>query len=199
MPGFWKDFASKMALMMGVVAFLQGCSLSQRAPSGMAKITLSPDLQKKLLLDFSRQWKGFTTSYFYVIEVSGEGIPTGQVRAGLLPCRRGSSAPPRRPASRRPARSRRTWSHSRSHPSAVSTIADDPTLYAAMHDQIRELARMSSKPNAANEVLNATQRLVSFLIFEKTSKDGVALRYAPQKLTQGERYHLRQLHLTVLS
>ena len=85
MPGFWKDFASKMALMMGVVAFLQGCSLSQRAPSGMAKITLSPDLQKKLLLDFSRQWKGFTTSYFYVIEVSGEGIPTGQVRAPVCP------------------------------------------------------------------------------------------------------------------
>ena len=82
---------------------------------------------------------------------------------------------------------------------AVSTIADDPTLYAAMQDQIRELARVSSKPNAANEVLNATQRLVSFLIFEKTSKDGVALRYAPQKLTQGERYQLRQLHLTVLS
>lgn len=82
---------------------------------------------------------------------------------------------------------------------AVSTLADDPTLYPAMQDQIRGLTRASSKPNAADEVLNATKRLVSALILERTSKDEVALRYAPQKLTQGERYQLRQLNLTVLS
>ena len=42
------------------------------------------------------------------------------------PCRRGSSGPPRRRASRRRARSRPTWSHSHWHPSVPSTTAAHP-------------------------------------------------------------------------
>ena len=70
-----------MALLVGVAALWSGCSLSQRAPSGVAKISISGDLKQKLQAQSSRAFSpNSTQKSFFVVDVEGEGIPSARVR-----------------------------------------------------------------------------------------------------------------------
>ena len=82
---------------------------------------------------------------------------------------------------------------------AISTIADAVDLYVALQEVVRADAKTSPKPNAADELETARQKVVDYLIYNEVTPTQVALRFNPDQLTAGERYQLRQFHLTVLN
>ncbi len=72
---------------------------------------------------------------------------------------------------------------------AISKIADDPDLYPAFQDTLK----------LEGKAVTARQRLLDFQILRAVTPGQFALCFKTADLTQGERYHLRQFHLTLLS
>lgn len=87
----------------------------------------------------------------------------------------------------------------RSVAQAISTLADSADLYAAHQREAIELAATSTKVTASSNLAQARKRLLDFQVFKQADDGKVTLWHEDSLLSAGERYQLRQFHLTMLS
>ena len=73
--------------------------------------------------------------------------------------------------------------------SVISKVANDPLLYPSLQDMLK----------LEGKAATARQGLLDFQILQAVTPGQFALSFKPSELTKGERYHLRQFNLTLLS
>ena len=81
----------------------------------------------------------------------------------------------------------------------INLLAGAPDMYATLQDELQILARDTGRPDALANIAAARKRLVDWHVYLETDPGRVALPAEPPDLTEGQRHHLKQFHLTVLS
>jgi hypothetical protein len=81
----------------------------------------------------------------------------------------------------------------------VKTVAGTDDLYLAEQNVIHGLVKNSAKPDAMQSFTTARQRLADFRILKQDGPDRFSPLVNLAALTAGEKHHLTQFHLTLLS
>lgn len=81
---------------------------------------------------------------------------------------------------------------------ALDRLADDPTLFTSHQETVAAMLRLLPG-EAASRFDSALQHALNMLVLARQPSGVYVLHYEPAKLSQGERYQLRQLNLALLS
>jgi hypothetical protein len=83
---------------------------------------------------------------------------------------------------------------------AIDTLASAPDMFVVLQEGLMGLARKSSKSSAVQDIMAARKRLLDWGVLLGQDEVGrVELIADEERLTAGDRHHLKQFHLTVLS
>ncbi|RBP37636.1 hypothetical protein DES53_11318 [Roseimicrobium gellanilyticum] len=83
---------------------------------------------------------------------------------------------------------------------AIDTLASSPDMFVALQEDLMGLARKSSKGTAVQDIMAARKRLLDWGVLLGQEDIGrVELIADEERLTAGDKHHLKQFHLTVLS
>ncbi len=83
---------------------------------------------------------------------------------------------------------------------AIDVLSSAPDMYVTLQEELGGLARLSTKTTALQDITAGRKRLLDWGIFREDEDTGrVALTNDPDRLTPGEKHHLKQFQLTVLS
>ncbi len=82
---------------------------------------------------------------------------------------------------------------------ALEVLASDPELYLSRQPAVDQLTGESSKPTAVADLEAARRTLLNLMVAQTSPKGDLSLLRPVKFLSEGDRYHLRQFHLTVLS
>lgn len=83
---------------------------------------------------------------------------------------------------------------------AIDTLASAPDMFVVLQEELMGLARKSSKSTAVQDIMAARKRLLDWGVLLGQDEVGrVELIADEERLTAGDKHHLKQFHLTVLS
>ncbi|QIF04810.1 hypothetical protein [Roseimicrobium sp. ORNL1] len=83
---------------------------------------------------------------------------------------------------------------------AIDTLSSAPDMFVVLQEELMGLARKSSKSSAVQDIAAARKRLLDWGVLLGQEDTGrVELIADEERLTAGDKHHLKQFHLTVLS
>lgn len=83
---------------------------------------------------------------------------------------------------------------------AIQSLSGSPDMYVVLQEELEGLARLSTKASAAQDLAAARKKMLEWGLYRLEEDTGrVALLADPERLSAGDRHHLQQFHLTVLS
>jgi hypothetical protein len=83
---------------------------------------------------------------------------------------------------------------------AIDTLTSSPDMFVVLQEELMGLARKSSKTSAVQDIMAARKRLLDWgVLLGKEDVGRVELIADEERLTAGDKHHLKQFHLTVLS
>lgn len=81
----------------------------------------------------------------------------------------------------------------------INRIADQPDYFIKHQARLLPLAAKSPKTTALTDLRAELKRLTDLGVLVESADGDFSIAHSPETLTAADRYHLRQLHLTVLS